>query len=229
MEESTGYFVSLLQISDTAFPTGAFAHSQGLEAFHAAGELESAEDLARLLRDQLRSLATSDCVALRAAHSDTSDGLWNAIHADRLLTATKLSRETRQASLSTGRRFLSSVAALGVGGRVEELGGLVRSEAADGNLAVCFGVACWELGADVREAISAYLYSTVSSLAGAGQRIVPLGSSAVQRVVYELRGEIHRCADLSAGIEVEEMYSFTPVIEARSMQHERQKVRLYIS
>lgn len=225
----TASLVSLLQISDTAFPTGAFAHSQGIEAFHAAGELESADDLADLLRGQLRSLATSDCVALCQAHSDTSDGLEDALRADRLLTATRLSREARRSSLSTGGRFLSSVEALGVGGRVAELGGLIRSGAADGNLAVCFGVASREFGVGVSEALPGYLYSTMSSLAGAGQRIVPLGGGAVQRVVHGLRAEISRCADLSREIEAEEMYSFAPAIEVRSMQHERQRVRLYIS
>jgi urease accessory protein len=38
----------LLQLSDTAFPTGSFAHSMGLEAFAGAGRLRSAEDLERL-------------------------------------------------------------------------------------------------------------------------------------------------------------------------------------
>lgn len=223
----SGALVSLLQISDTAFPTGAFAHSQGIEGFHAAGGLDSVEDLGAVIRLQLRSLATSDCVALRTAHADTVSE--RTLSADRLLTATRISRETRQASLSTGRRFLSSVAALGVGGRVGELESLVRREEADGNLAVCYGVACKELGAGVREALLSYLYSTVASLAGAGQRLVPLGGGAVQRAVYELGGEISRCADLSGEVEVGEMYAFSPEVELRSMQHERQEVRLYMS
>lgn len=221
--------LSLLQISDTAFPTGAFAHSQGLEAFHAAGELESAEDLSGLILAQLRALATSDCVALRAAHADTEIGLERATRADLLLTATKLARESREASAATGRRFLASVAALGVGGPVEKLQGLVRDGVADGNHAVCYGVAGRELGAEVEEALVAYLYGVVSSLAGAGQRIVPLGAGAVQRAVYELGPEITPAARESAEVAVEEMYAFAPAVEARSMLHERQRVRLYIS
>jgi urease accessory protein len=57
----------LLQISDSAFPTGSFSHSMGLEAFAEAGELTSAEDLRRLVGLYLRAMATSDCVALRAS------------------------------------------------------------------------------------------------------------------------------------------------------------------
>jgi urease accessory protein UreF len=83
-----------------------------LEAFAEAGELGDAQDLTRLVKLHLSSLATSDCVALRAAHGETS--LEKLFHADRLLSATKLTRELRAAISSTGKRFLLSVAALGV-------------------------------------------------------------------------------------------------------------------
>lgn len=71
----------LLQISDSAFPTGAFSHSMGLEAFAKAGELKDAEDLERVVKLYLLTLATSDCVALRASHGAGMD----AHHANSLL------------------------------------------------------------------------------------------------------------------------------------------------
>ncbi len=57
----------LLQLSDTAFPTGSFSHSMALEAFAEAGELRDAQDLTRVIRLHLSALATSDCIALRTA------------------------------------------------------------------------------------------------------------------------------------------------------------------
>lgn len=219
--------LSLLQICDSAFPTGSFSHSQGLEAFHDAKELEGEEDLHRAVGLQLRALSTSDCVALRAAHA--TEAMESVVRADRLLTATRLSRELRQASVSVGKRFLKSVLALDVGGRVEDFERLIREGVADGNHAVCYGIACSELGLGQDEALQAYLYASASSLVAAGQKLVPLGGSTAQRVLYELRGQILRSAQVSAGIEVEDMYSFAPALDARSMLHERQKVRLYIS
>lgn len=217
----------LLQISDSAFPTGAFSHSQGLEAFHAAGELGGAEDPSRLVDLQLSALSTSDCVVLRAAHRG-EDGE-RVTYADRLLTATKLSRELREASASTGRRFLRSVLAFGIGGRAEEYDRLVRENGADGNLAVCYGIACQEMGIGEQEALHAYLYMTAASLVAVGQKLVPLGGNTAQRVLYELGGEVLRAAEGGASMELEDMYAFAPTIDVRSMQHERQRVRLYIS
>ena len=218
----------LLQVSDSAFPTGAFAHSLGLEAFAEAGELGSAADLSRVVRLHLSAMSTSDCVALRAAYGETS--LEKLFYVDRLLAATKLTRELRAASSATGKRFLLSVAALGV--ESETLGdfaGSVRSGSSPGNLAVGYGVVGPALGIGVEEALHAYLFASVASLVAAGQKLVPLGGSVAQRVLYELGAEIEDTAQMSETLEVEEMHAFSPTVDARSMMHERQRTRLYVS
>ncbi|MBA3472461.1 MAG: urease accessory protein UreF [Rubrobacter sp.] len=217
----------LLQLSDTAFPTGSFAHSMGLEAFVGAGRLRSAEDLERLAGIYLNSLSTSDCVALRAAYAARLD---EVIEIDRLLSATKLTRELRSASTATGGRFLASVAALGVEGPVlEDYTRIVRGDEAPGNMAVGYGVAAPVLGLGVEEALLSYLYAATSSLVAAGQKLIPLGGSAAQRVLYRLDGEITRAVERSEKVALEDMYAFAPEVDARSMLHERQRVRLYIS
>ncbi len=217
----------LLQVSDSVFPTGSFSHSMALEAFAEAGELGSAEDLRRLAGLYLGAMATSDCVALRASWGA---GLEELLRTDRLLSATKLSRELRAASSSTGRRFLLSVAALGVeGAALKSFTHAVRSGGSPGNLAVGYGAAAPALGLGPEEALLSYLYASVASLVSAGQKLVPLGGSAAQRVLYELGEEMASAAERSKGLEPEDMHAFAPEIDARSMLHERQKVRLYIS
>lgn len=218
----------LLQVSDSAFPTGAFAHSLGLEAFAEAGELRSAGDLSRVVRLHLSAMSTSDCVALRAAYGESS--LERLFYADRLLAATKLTRELRAASSSTGKRFLLSVAALGVESEtLSAFVGAVRSGASPGNLAVGYGVVGPALGVGVEEALHAFLFASVASLVAAGQKLVPLGGNVAQRVLYELGGEIENSAEISENLEVEDMHAFSPTVDARSMMHERQRTRLYVS
>ena len=217
----------LLQISDTAFPTGSFSHSTGLEAFAEAGELRDAEDLQSVIEGHLSALATSDCVALRASYEADFDRL---LRIDRLLTATKLARELRAASASTGRRFLLSVAALGVDGAT--LGAFtetVREGKTPGNLAVGYGVTAAALGLGPEETLHAHLYASAASLTAAGQKLIPLGGSTAQRVLYEMGEEIMKVAKTSESMEVEDMYAFSPTIDVRSMMHERQRTRLYIS
>ncbi len=217
----------LLQISDTAFPTGSFSHSMGLEAFAEAGELTSAEDLKGLVGLHLDSLATSDCVALRASYdAEFEELLW----LDRLLAATKSARELRVASASTGKRFLLSVAALGVeDARLDGLISATRAGETPGNLAVGYGVVGPALGLDLKDVLPAYLYASAASLVAAGQKLIPLGGSAAQRVLFDLQEEIMRVAEKSKAVVPEEMYAFAPTIDVRSMLHERQRTRLYMS
>ncbi|WP_047864826.1 urease accessory protein UreF [Rubrobacter aplysinae] len=220
--------LGLLQISDSAFPTGAFAHSLGLEAFQAAGELEGKEHLARAVSLHLEPMATSDCVALRAAR--TAGSSEELVHADRLLAATRPTRELRQASAATGRRFAASVVALGVEDELlREFAGLSREGGTPGSLAVAHGVAARALGTGVEEALHAYLYASAAALVAAGQKLIPLGGGAAQRVLFELRGKIQTAVQDSERLEVEDMYTFAPLVDARSMQHERQRVRLFVS
>jgi urease accessory protein len=217
----------LLQISDTAFPTGSFSHSMGLEAFSESGDLRDAEDLKTVVGLYLSALATSDCVALRGASEAKLDEL---LRIDRLLTATKLTRELRAASASTGKRFLLSVVALGV--ERATLGafiGAVRSGASPGNLAVGYGVTAPVLGLDPEQTLLAYLYASAASLIAAGQKLIPLGGSTAQRALYEMGEEIMKTVKTSESMEVEDMYAFSPTIDVRSMMHERQRTRLYIS
>lgn len=223
--------LALLQISDSAFPTGAFAHSLGLEACYEAGELRDAEDLRRVASRQISSLATSDCVALRSAFDAAGKADFDALlHMDALLAATKLARETREASEATGRRFLASVIALGVESEVlREVHRAARAGETPGGLAVGHGVAVRAMNLSVEDAVRAYLFSSVASLVAAGQKIIPLGGGAAQRVLFELRGDVEEAAEGSIGLGVGEMYSFTPLLDVRSMEHEDQRTRLYIS
>lgn len=217
----------LLQVSDSAFPTGSFSHSMALEAFYEAGELGDMEDLGRVVGLHLSTLATSDCVALRASYGAELEELFRV---DRLLSATKLARELRQASASTGKRFLLGVAALGVeGGTLGAFLGAVRDGATPGNLAVGYGVVAPALGLGLEEVLHAYLYAGAASLVAAGQKLVPLGGSVAQRVLFGLGEEIEGAVEISGTVEVEDMYAFSPVIDARAMLHERQRTRLYIS
>ena len=220
--------LSLLQVSDSAFPTGSFAHSMGLEAFHDVGELENAADLRRLVKLSLNSLATSDCVAMRAAYA--ADSVEELGRLDLLLTATKPTRELRGAGAATGRRFLAGVCALGVEGQMlNDFQRRVQSGGPPGNLAIGFGAAAPALGAGLSEALHAFLYTNAAALVAAGQKLIPLGGSVAQRVLYDLRAEMVEAAEFSRNLRPEEMYAFAPTVDVRSMLHERQRVRLYIS
>jgi urease accessory protein len=60
----------LWQLADSAFPTGGFAHSGGLEAAWQHGEIRGADDLSSFLETYMCQTATSMIPFVNAGHSD---------------------------------------------------------------------------------------------------------------------------------------------------------------
>src|ERR1700752_4241773 len=106
-------FLRLLQLTDTAFPTGAFAHSFGLETYVARGIVDSAETLECLIANTLlHAIPPSDGVAcIVAAQAGTEcEGVVQRL--DHRLTAMKTITEFRQASQTLGTRLLRTATQL---------------------------------------------------------------------------------------------------------------------
>jgi urease accessory protein len=220
--------LGLLQLCDSAFPTGAFSHSLGLETLVAGGTVRDGATLQAAIVDHLGAMATSDLPALRGAAQAMSSE--RVVALDRTLGATKLARETRAASAATGRSLLDSATALELADRrPAEYRALVRSGEAPGHHAVAHGVVCAALELPVEDAVAAFAYAACASLVAAGQKLVPLGQREAQRTLLALHAPIAGAVELSGAIDPADPYAFAPVQEVASMVHERQRTRLYIS
>ena len=81
--------LALMQVVDGAFPTGAFAHSLGLETYVQAGTVHDGASFGEFLRTSLHlGVGASDAIALSVAHRAARNGDWGAVReADELLTA----------------------------------------------------------------------------------------------------------------------------------------------
>ena len=194
----------------------------------AAGELTDAQDLEEAVRAVLGGWATADGPALAAAHR--AEALEPLRTTDTLLAATKLPRESRAASAAMGRRLLASVSALGVRTPLlDAYTAAVLDEDAPGQLAVARGAALRALGVPLSEALLSSAHGTAAALVTAGQRLIPLGQSAAQRVLFDLGGAVRRAAGGAAEAPADDLFAFAPLLEVHAMRHERQDGRLYIS
>jgi urease accessory protein len=227
-------FLSVLQLSDSAFPSGRYTLSHGLEAFAQSGLLEAPcprETLAQLLGDCVRfAVAPSDGVALACAHRavdrDGSVDVELVVRADRRLSAVKLAREVRDASTRSGRALLAAapaVAAVSLGGYVQ----LIDMGYAPGNHAIVLGLLDSLLDVRPLEAVAGELYAFAASWVAAAVRLGLTDHLTVQWVLRRVRPVLADAAERAVACDVDEIASCAPLPNVMSMRHEEAELRLF--
>lgn len=232
VEKEHGRLLYLVQVANSAFPTGAFNHSYGLETLIDRGDISNAETLDRFCSDWLLyGVASVDGAAVVAAHRAALAGdLDQLIELDNLVGALKLPREVREASYKMGHAFLTAVMAVfQPSGMVETYAQAVKKGKCEGHQAVAFGVAGAALGVPEGETVLVFLQSTLSNLVGVAARLIPLGQLEAQRIVAKAWSLLTQAVKVARSRQPEEFGSTTAALDIAAMHHERLYSRLCMS
>lgn len=230
-------FLSVLQLSDSAFPSGRYTLSYALETLAQSGELATPSEpgvLAALLRDYLRlGVAPSDGTGLACAHRATATGdsvdLELITRVDQRLTAVKLSREARETSARTGRALLR-VATSAFGHRaVECYAQHVASGRSPGNHAVVLGVLSACLAVPRLESVAGELFAFSASWVAAAVRLSVTDHGTAQAILHDVRPVMAEAALLAVDNDVPDIASHTPLLDVMAMRHEETELRLFAS
>jgi urease accessory protein len=224
-------FLTALQMGDSFFPSGAFAHSSGLETFTADGLVADRQGLVRFIESCLVGLtARCDLLFVKLSHAAAAgDRPDEVIRLDRLIHAMKCPAELRAASVQMGRQVLTVMDGLCPSSFTGLLRKRLEAREINGHHAVMFGAVCGSAGIAARNAMLTYLYSTVSSLVSAGVRLIPIGHGDGQAAIGGLIPLVARLAEQAERLGEEDISSFAPAIEVRSMRHEHLQTRLFKS
>jgi len=229
-------FLSVLQLSDSAFPSGRYTLSHGLEAFAHDGLLDvpcPAATLEALLADCVRfGIAPSDGTALACAHrAVAADGAIDhelLIQADERLSAVKLAREAREASTRTGRALVVTASVI-AGGGLTEYARLVDAGHAPGNHAIVLGLLDALLGVSRREAVAGELYAFSAGWVAAAVRLGLTDHRTAQSLLHRVSPVLAEAAERAADGEVADISSCSPLPDVMSMRHEHAELRLFAS
>ncbi|WP_309931494.1 urease accessory protein UreF [Arthrobacter sp. 1088] len=222
---SATYQLALQQLVDSALPTGAFAHSLGFESYIHRG-LVGDEGSFRVWLSAFvgQQLTYSDGLAVRFLYEGVDVGLLDSV-----LSSQLLAREVREASLKMGGRLLEIGGEVFPSAELDRYRDLVREGSAGGHQPLAFGVVARSLQVPYEEAVSAYLFATVTSLTQNAVRAIPLGQNAGQRVLRHAHDAVAAAVRDIAQLCWDDFGAVSPGLEISQMRHERQRARMFMS
>lgn len=220
---------ALLQTADALFPTGAYAHSLGLEEMTRLGVVHNEETLGEFLSDHLLpSLQNQELPYLRfALEAGTDMALLCSV--DREIHAWKVARETREASIQIGVRRLTALRAISEAPTLLKFETLVkRGEAFGHHLCVC-GVQAVTEGIPMEGALGTYAYQTLAGACAAALKLIRIGQDGCQRALRQALVRLPAALRESLLVKRNLAGCFSPLLEIASMRHAYAHERLFIS
>lgn len=210
---TTDPILILHQLFSPAFPVGAFAYSHGLETAVQEGQISDEGAVREWLASVLEHGAgwTDAVILAQAAHGADPAPLAE------LSAALSPSAERRRETEAQGAAFAATVS---------EVWSVTIHPAP---YPVAVGQAVAALNLPLRDALRLYLQAFVANLAGAAQRLVPLGQTAAQRVVLALGPLCETLAARAETAEMDDLGGFAPALDIASQRHDMLYSRLFRS
>jgi urease accessory protein len=220
--------LSLLQLASPTLPVGAYSYSDGLETLVDRGIIDTKETLYNWLEQELLygAIKLETAVMIRAYHSVANSNLEALTYWNAWLSATKETSELRAQSWQMGNSLLRLLVDLQQQPQMQEIASAVGYPC---NYAIAFGIgaACWQI--DAKSALLGYLHSWASNIIGAGVKLIPLGQTVGQQLLFTLNTKIHDVSQEILSLEDDDLSSCGWGLSLASMSHETQYTRLFRS
>ncbi|GBE10888.1 urease accessory protein UreF [bacterium BMS3Bbin12] len=215
----------LWQLISPALPVGAYAYSQGLEFAVHAGWVRDEAGAGAWIRGHLHhGPALADVPVLGRCHEAWCAGDADSAHRwSRWLLANRGAAELLAEDRQIGASLARTLAVLGL----DEAAAWVGSP--DASFACLFALAAARWGIDPEAAATGYLWAWAQNQVSAAVKLVPLGQSAGQRLLFAIGNEVGAIARHGLVLDDEAMGACAPGVVTAAARHERQYSRLFRS
>lgn len=223
--------LSLFQLCDSNFPTGAFSHSYGLETYIQEDKVRDEASFLQWLHVYLHEqLIYSDGLACHLSYEALEkEDLQKVWKLDRMLTMQNIPRETREGTQRIGQRMLQLVESLYDIPTLSQYGERIKKKQSFGHPAIVFTMVGHHLGTSTSTTTLYYLYSAISSLVQNAVRAIPLGQTAGQRILQAFQRALVEATEKIQAMDEEDFGMVSPGLEISQMKHERVNIRIFMS
>jgi urease accessory protein len=215
--------LALLQLFDSQFPVGAFAHSGGLETYGQAGA--TLPELRSLVSSQIAmGWGQGDLAAASVAWSAAGrpDAAKQLARLGELCGAFKIIPSIRDTSLRVGRRTLNLLRRV----RPETFATVSIDPA---HHSIVIGAAGHLLGIPRRELLLAYGHSLLAGAMAAATRCMPVSPEQAQELIVELQPSLAAAVERALHATEDGLFTCTPALDIRCHQQAFLHTRLFQS
>ena len=212
------------QLADSAFPSGGFAHSGGLESTLQWHEVDR-QRFPEFVRAYLIQIGHGSLPIVIAAHRKPEqivrlDGFCDTFYSNHV---------ANRASRIQGRSFLASAEAAFASQGIQKVRGLLNRGRIVGHFPSMFGVVAATLQLHARQAKRLFLFVTMRSLISSAIRLGIVGTLNGQAIQYQIGPLCERIAQKCGTFRPEEVAQTAPVIDVLQATHDRLYSRLFQS
>lgn len=214
----------VLQLADSAFPTGGFSHSAGLEAAAQQGEVGGGSSLRSFLEQVLWQAGHGGLPLVRGVYAGAE-----LAALERRCEAFLTNPVANRASRTQGRTLVATAARIFPEPELQRLQAAVRSRELLAHYAPMSGATLRALGLALEQAQELYLHLALRGVASAAVRLGLTGPHEAQRLQDELapvqQAVLERCGPLTP----EQLSQPAPLIDLLGATHDRLYSRLFQS
>jgi urease accessory protein len=224
--------LDVMQLSDSFFPTGLFATSNGLESLFLSKQVTTAQQIVELNRVYIeQQVGPVDCVTLSNAFEFAKSGNFEKIkELDLMCSALRSIKETREAAIRSGVQLARCVKEFQANDKILNLYYQnIENQKISGIYPVSFAICCNALGIKKEKALLMMLYGFVVSNVGAALRLGIIHHFEGQKIIHQLKPLILKAVKDNVKKTTDEIWQFSPQIEINQMAHERLDSKMFIT
>jgi urease accessory protein len=216
----------LLQLASPLLPVGGYSYSEGLESLILQGNVYDRSTLQTWIDRELQTgaIRLETAIMDRAYLASSQFDLKRLNHWNNWITAARETEELRLQSWQMGGSLIKLALEL-----TPEIQNSIDSIEYPCHYAIAFGITAQSWQIDRYQAILAYLHSWATNQIGVGVKLIPLGQTAGQQILWQLQGSIDLQSQAILILDDEDLYACSWGSSLSSMQHESLYSRLFRS
>jgi urease accessory protein len=224
--------LGVMQLSDSFFPTGIFATSNGLEFLFTEKKIQGMTDLIKMIKINItQQIGPSDCVALaNAFDSANKHDFDRVIEIDNIVFATKSIKEIRNASVRSGIQLIKCVSEFVKDDEIlnQYKNDIIKNKV-HGIFPVAFAICCNALKIKKEKGMTMLLYGFTVGVVGAALRLGLIQHFEGQKIIHSIKPIISQTINEYSNKSLSEMWQFAPQVDIVQMSHEKMDSKMFIT